>query len=154
MLYGEPACPVCRGLAAPRKCRRKDLPFWRRPSFVAEQAKWYAKLAKAGFADLEYQHPLTGEPREYMRRGSLHDLARVYRWDRARYFELAQQYASTLPGGKRDPRGHHRVWRRYARGLAPTLIAERLGWSMHRAHYAVETMTKRFLRWASSRGEA
>lgn len=155
VLFDDPACPVCAGLTRRAAPRRNDTPFWRRPAFVAEQAKWYARLARSGFEDLEYQHPVTGEPREFMRRGSLADLARLYRWDKVRYFEWAQQFALTLRhGSKRDPRGHHRVWRRYAKGVAPAKIAAELRLPRRRVLYAIEVMQVRFNRWLAGQGLA
>ncbi len=88
--------------------------FWQTEEFRKLQDKWYGKLAKDGFEELEYfDH--NNEPNTFMRRGATADLARQYTPDAARYYELAQQYYWAVRWS-RWPAKYRTIWRMHSYG--------------------------------------
>lgn len=116
--------------------------FWRTPEYLALQRKWYKRLERSGFDDLEYQDYRTGEPLpDVLRRNSTADLARLFRSDKERYYQLACQFLWEMrrwdgkprvrPGGRSRATvpGTLRLWGLHCAGLGNKEIARRTGLS-------------------------
>lgn len=52
---------------ARRQAEAMGIPLHRTPAFRRLQRRWYGKLARAGFVDIEYEDPVTKEPGSMLR---------------------------------------------------------------------------------------
>lgn len=104
--------------------KRGEKAWYRTEEFLKLRKKWYGKLKKSGFDDLEYTNWDTGQPSPFVTRGSTADLARKYKPAVARYYELANQFLWEMrekPG--RWKKGDIPIWREHAAGKTAEQIA-------------------------------
>lgn len=77
----------------------ENKPWYQKKAFLAERRKWYQKLEKSGFEDLEHTTWENGEAGHRFKAGgfrSAGDVQRRFGWDKVRYFELAAQRVWTM----------------------------------------------------------
>ncbi len=106
------------------------------------QAKWYKKLARSGFEDIED----TSSPNEFLNTwDSLHFLSR-YTVDqfhaRERYFQLATQF---LEEHMFDTSREKSIWAEYCTGLSMRAIARNRRVSLHKIRVVIKKLEEAML---------
>ncbi len=77
-----------------RMVKKKDREWYQEPRFLELRKKWYEKLEKKGFEDIEHTSWDTGEAGDKFKAGGFRcaaDVQRRFGWDKVRYYELACQ---------------------------------------------------------------
>jgi len=108
--------------------------FYQDKKFVQLQKKWYAKLQKEGFADIETIGP-DGEPMHFLTSGhgcyaSNLDAFRKWSPDKQRYYELARNHYWNMPD--EDPERKDAFGLYAFGGLSLTRVARLIGWGKKR----------------------
>lgn len=99
----------------------EQLRFYETAKFKKLTAKWYKKLERTGFEDIED----VNSPREFLK--AAHDTRFKINFDsstfeeRQRYFQLASQLVFTYPF--KNPK-EKKVWKLHSEGMSERVIAE------------------------------
>lgn len=110
----------------PRQSRKKEKPWYQKPEFLEERFKWYQKLEKSGFKDIEYHDYGTGQVLPVMKGFSPMDAVRYYHPDAAEYYRQAEHHILAVKKeyGARDWRT--KAWTLHSQGLGTERIAKAL----------------------------
>ncbi len=121
-------------------------PWYKQAAFLEERRKWYAKLKKKGFKDIEYFDNRTGDALPMLNGYSSMDATRFYREDAAEFYRLAEQFTRKV-GGKYGVRSWQcKAWGMYAKGHGVAKIAKALDIPISRADKTVKELKEKMLR--------
>lgn len=105
--------------------------WYSQPDFLAERKKWYAKLAKKGFDDIERIDWDTGEPQWALKRSVCYgNMTKVLAEDggRGEYYRVARWFAADLErGDPKLPKKQVKAWRMHSEGAFNRQIADAQG---------------------------
>lgn len=87
---------------------------WKSKEFLAMQRKWYDKLKRDGFIDLEFLKD-NGDTTTHLLRGSLYDFRKKYKPETEYYFRKARFY---LHNAEFANKGDQKIWELHAEGLS------------------------------------
>lgn len=119
-----------------------DKKWYETSEFLALRKKWYDKLAKAGFEDIEYIDWRTGESGNLLKGFGHMDAVKHYTPEHERYYELARQHLWRLrnrrkaalqrrkKGGKGKeplPQKYIEAWKLHSEGYGMSHIMRELG---------------------------
>ena len=118
----------------------KDKPWFQRKDFLALRKRWYDKLERAGFEDLEHTNWSDGSAGHKFKGGgfrSAGDVQRRYSHDKVRYYELAsQRYWDMVDEG--FPKEECEVWLKWSQGSSKKAIHRGYGISMAKINKIIE----------------
>ncbi len=106
--------------------RKKSKAWYQQESFLEERQRWYAKLKKAGFNDIEYHDQKTGQSLPVLRGFSLMDAKRYFRPDAAEYYRLAEHHIRNCKRIYGAKSWESAAWEMHASGMGTKRIAEAL----------------------------
>lgn len=96
--------------------------WYERPELLKLRRKWYAKLSKSGFEDIEHIDWSTGDSGNLLSGVSRVDVERHWSSASQRYYELARQHSWEMKGTGLE----RRVWTLHAEGLSNWEISRRV----------------------------
>lgn len=142
------------GTAEERERRRGPRPWHADPKLLALRAKWYAKLKKSGFNDIEMIRRDDGESFERLRGVSRHDVERTWTPATQRYFELAVQWLREIEARgapeqrKGEAKGNLAIWALHAEmGYGLENISRKLRMGRHGCWKRMRYLKDRFAEW-------
>lgn len=99
--------------------------YYRTVKFIDLQRKWYSKLSKSGFKDIEYFDKFVGNwiPNPYLT-PSIGPLRHIYQPSKEEFYRCARLFTYIYPFKEQL---HRQIWEVYAEGMGPKGIAEHLG---------------------------
>lgn len=121
--------------------RDSNKPWYQKREFLWERRKWYEKLAKTGFVDVEYTDWNTGESGNLLQGITTAQMLRrgvPTTQEQQRYYELARQYLHSHS----FTRLGRMVWKRHSEGIGTRDIAQQVGCSVFRAQSIIREHKK------------
>ena len=112
--------------------------------FLALRKKYYAKLKKAGFEDIEITDWSTGDSGNLLRGFGHMDAVRRWTPDKERYYQLARQMNFTL-AERKYPKEERKIWGLHAEGVSFRAIERRLGVPRNRVSRIVRRIEKEMI---------
>lgn len=100
------------------KKSNKPKKWYEDKKFLAERWKWYEKLKKDGFKDIEWHSRSTGEALPIMSGYSQMDAVRYYRPDQAELFRLMATHQPEVERKYGEKSWQAKVWAAFADGLS------------------------------------
>jgi hypothetical protein len=101
--------------------------WYERPEFLDLRDKWYKKLERAGFEDIETNLRTTRQPGPLLKGVSAGDLARrLYRQDKEDYYRWARHHLHEMKTNTRRQRIARRVWELHSEGESQVKILQKL----------------------------
>ncbi len=122
------------------------------PEFLAERRKWYDKLKKSGFRDVEIHNWRDGSAWERTNGFSQMDgLKAGLHEDRGQlnsdYWYRAKQYQRCVARAHGAASLEYKAWRRYVDGEGPAAIAAKLETNVWRVEAAIKKLQKSMATW-------
>lgn len=126
-------------------CIMAKKPWYKEAAFLEERRKWYAKLKKKGFKDIEYFDRKTGDALPVLNGYSSMDAVRFYREDAAEFYRLAEQFTRKV-GNKYGKRSWEcKAWGMYAQGVGVAKISKTLDIPLSRADKLLSELKQKML---------
>ena len=118
--------------------------WYEKDSVRALRDKWYAKLNKSGFRDIEIIDKATGEHGPLMHGPSTGDLRRgLYKPATEEYYRCARKHLWDMRARAYCPEDRLRIWALHSEGVSQTKIHEQTGAPMGRIRKVVASELKR-----------
>lgn len=125
--------------------KRRSRKFYQKKEFLAEQKKWYDKLKKEGFQDIELIDWETGRVYERTMGVSQADIVNTWTREQEEYYRLAAQFVHALREAGKESKEAIRIWELHAEGLGYRKIAKKLGVPKSRVERVVPRLKKQML---------
>lgn len=162
---GTPNSPKARRIAVRNALvKRMNSGKWHEQrAFLEERKKWYAKLKKEGFDDIENIEWNTGASYECLNGVSNADVCDSWTHGKERYYQLANQFLWELrKRASRDRRRKSperkdwgrvlRIWKLHAEGASIRDIVKKVGFYRSGVHKVVVDMRTEMLAWHQEEG--
>jgi len=118
--------------------------YYETPEFLETRRKYYAKLRKKGFKDIENIDWSTGESGNLLNGFGHMDAVRRWTAESQRYYELARQKAQNMRSHKYT-KDERLIWRLHAEGVSFRAIERKTGIPRARVSRTVKRIAKEIL---------
>lgn len=122
-----------------KKSAKKPAKWYESKEFLAERWKWYEKLKKAGFKDIEWHSRSTGEALPIMSGYSQMDAVRYYKPDQAELFRLMTVHQPEVDRKYGEKSWQAKVWAAFADGLSFAKMNAKFGSEVTRGKMPLPT---------------